>query len=201
MKPHSGMPRAIPVVLTVALALLVASPAATETVNILWISFPSVGGTTIDLQVGDTIEWDIDLGHDLSEMPSQALFDACDLTGSTLISIGPAVTPTTFNTPGVHYFACSVGLGLHCDSLNMKVTVVVSEGEPELMPMPVPLAWPPGVAAALALAGLAALLGGGGGGSGGRLRTPPLLPPRPPERISRSGDIGRRSYVPAPAGK
>ena len=86
-------------------------------------------------------------------MPSQALFDACDLTGSTLISIGPAITQTTFTTPGVHYFTCSVGLGFHCELLNMKVTVVVSEGQP----VPVPWAWPPGVAAALALAGLAAL--------------------------------------------
>jgi plastocyanin len=123
------MPGAFPVVLTAALTLLAARPAAAETVNILWTGSPSVGGTTIDLQVGDTIEWDIQLGHDLSEIPNQALFDACDFTGSTLISIGPAITQTTFDAPGVHYFACSVGLGFHCELLNMNVTVVVSEAE------------------------------------------------------------------------
>jgi hypothetical protein len=85
-------------------------------------------------------------------LPSQALFDACNLTGSTLIDIGPTVTQTTFNSPGVRYFACSVGAGFHCDLLNMKVTVVVSEAKP----VPV-LAWPLRVAAVLALAGLAAL--------------------------------------------
>ncbi len=140
--------------LSAALALLAVGPAAAETVNVLWDALPPVGGTTIDLLVGDTIEWDVVLGHDLSEMPNQALFDACDFTGSNLISIGPAITQTTFTTPGVHYFACSVGLGFHCELLNMRVTVVVSEGQAVT---PVPTAWPLGVAAALTLTGLAAL--------------------------------------------
>ncbi len=61
--------------------------------------------------------------------PNQALFNACDFTGSNLISIGPVITQTTFASPGVHYFACSVGLGFHCELLNMNVTVVVSEAE------------------------------------------------------------------------
>ena len=118
------------VVLTAALALLAVRPAAADTVNVLWASFPSVGGTTIDLQVGDTIEWDIKDFHDLVEMPDHALFDACDFTGSTLISIGPAIAQTTFSSPGVHYFGCSVEDGFHCEFLNMKVTVVVSEAQP-----------------------------------------------------------------------
>ena len=153
MKPPSEMPRALPVAFTAVLALLAVRPAAAETVNILWTASPSVGGTTIELQVGDTIEWDIPFDHDLSEIPTQTLFDACNFTGSTLISIGPAITQTTFPTPGVHYFACSVGLGFHCELLNMHVTVVVSEGQAA----PVPSAWPIAVAAALILAGLAAL--------------------------------------------
>ena len=90
--------------LSAALALLAVGPAAAATVNVLWTGSPRVGGTTIDLQVGDTIEWDVLVGHDLSEMPNQALFDACDFTGSNLISIGPAVTDTTFTTPGTHYY-------------------------------------------------------------------------------------------------
>ena len=129
MKPRCRTPGAFPVVLTAALTLLAAMSAAAETVNILWTDSPSVGGTTIDLDVGDIIEWDIQLGHDLSEIPNQALFDACDFTGSNLISIGPAIPQTTFASPGVHYFACSVGLGFHCELLNMNVTVVVSEAE------------------------------------------------------------------------
>jgi plastocyanin len=129
MKPRCRTPGALPVVFTAALTFLAVRPAAAEAVNILWTGSPSVGGTTIDLQVGDTIEWDIQLGHDLSEIPNQALFDACDFTGSTLISIGPAIAQTTFASPGVHYFACSVGLGFHCELLNMNVTVVVSEAE------------------------------------------------------------------------
>lgn len=154
MDPLSRTRRAIPVVCTAALALLAAGPAFAETVEVLWTANPSVGGTTIELQVGDTIEWDVQLGHDLSEMPSQALFDACNFTGSTLIAIGPTVSQTTFTTPGVHYFACSVGLGFHCELLNMNVTVVVSDAP---LAQPVPSAWPTAVAAALALAGLAAL--------------------------------------------
>ncbi len=153
--PHRRTPRAFSLVLVAALTLLAVGTAAAETVKILWTSFPSVGNTTLDLQVGDTIEWDIAVDHDLSEMPSQALFDACNFTGSTLIAIGPTVTQTTFTTPGVHYFACRVGLGFHCDLLNMRVRVVVSEGAPH--PKGVPSAWPLGVAAALALAGLAVL--------------------------------------------
>jgi plastocyanin len=149
VKLRSATPKTLSALLLAALAFV--RPAAAETVDVLWTSFPPVGGTTIELQTGDTIEWDVNVGHDLSEMASQALFDACDLTGSTLISTGPAITQTTFNTPGVHYFACSVGGGFHCDSLNMKVTVVVS-GAP-----PVPLAWPPTLAAVLALAAVAAL--------------------------------------------
>ncbi len=129
MKPCCRTPGAFPIVLTAALTLLAFGPAAAETVNILWTGSPSVGGTTIDLDVGDIIEWDIELGHDLSEIPDQALFDACDFTGSNLISIGHAITQTTFASPGVHYFACSVGLGFHCELLNMNVTVVVSEAE------------------------------------------------------------------------
>ena len=153
-RAHRRTPRAFPLVLVGALSLLAVGTAAAETVNVVWTDFPSVGGTTIDLQVGDTIEWDVLVGHDLSEVPSQALFDACDFTGSTLIAVGPAVTQTTFTTPGVHYFACSVGLGFHCELLNMKVTVVVSDAP---LAQPVPSAWPTAVAAALALAGLAAL--------------------------------------------
>jgi hypothetical protein len=129
MKPRCRTPGAFPVVFTAALTFLAVRPAAAEAFNILWTGSPSVGGTTIDLQVGDTIEWDIQLGHDLSEIPNQALFNACDFTGSSLISIGPAITQTTFASPGVHYFACSVGLGFHCELLNMNVTVVVSEAE------------------------------------------------------------------------
>jgi plastocyanin len=141
--------------ITVSLALLAVGPAsAAETVEVLWTGNPSVGGTTIEVQVGDTIEWDVRLSHDLSELPSQALFDACDFTGSTLISIGPDITETTFNTPGVHYFACSVGGGFHCELLNMNVTVVVSGPEPPAVPV---LAWPPGLAAALVMAGLVVL--------------------------------------------
>lgn len=154
MDPLSRTRRTIPVVCTAALALLAAGPAFAETVEVLWTANPSVGGTTIELQVGDTIEWDVQLGHDLSEMPSQALFDACDFTGSTLIAIGPAVTQTTFDSTGVRYFACSVGAGFHCDLFNMNVTVVVSPAPPVGVPV---VLWPPGVAAALALAGLAAL--------------------------------------------
>ena len=139
--------RALTGVLALTLLLLFAGPATAATVNVLWTSFPSVGGTTINLDVGDTIEWNVLLGHDLSEMAGQALFDACDFTGSNLIAVGPLVTQTTFNTAGVHYFSCSVGAGFHCDLLNMRVTVVVSGPA-------VPVAWPPAVAAALALAGL-----------------------------------------------
>ena len=106
---------------------------------------------TLDLEVGDTIEWDIQTDHDLSEMPNQALFDACDFTGSTSIATGPAVTQTTFTTPGVHYFACSVGGGFHCELLDMKVTVVVSEAQA------VPSPSPAGLVAALLGAGLVAL--------------------------------------------
>ncbi len=153
-RAHRRTPRAFPLVLVGALSLLVVGTAAAETVNVVWADFPSVGGTTIGLQVGDTIEWDVLVGHDLSELPSQALFDACDFTGSNLIAVGPAVTQTTFTTPGVHYFACSVGLGFHCELLNMNVTVVVSDAP---LAQPVPSAWPTAVAAALALAGLAAL--------------------------------------------
>jgi plastocyanin len=152
MKPRSRASRALPVTLGAALALVSVRPAVAETVNILWTSNPSVGGTTLDLQVGDTIKWDVQLGHDLSEMPDQVLFDACDFTGSALITVGPAITQTTFNTPGTHYFACSVGLGFHCDLLNMNVTVVVSEDQPA----PVPI-WAPGIAAGLVLTGFAAL--------------------------------------------
>ena len=155
MSSPSRTHRALTGAITVALALLaVGSASAAETVEVFWTGSPSVGGTTIDVQVGDTIEWDIQSDHDLSEMPSQALFDACDFTGSTLIAIGPAVTQTTFTTPGVHYFACSVGLGFHCELLNMKVTIVVSDAP---LAQPVPSAWPTALAAALALAGLAAL--------------------------------------------
>ena len=68
-------------------------------------------------------------------MVNQALFDACDFTGSTLIGSGPAIIQTTFDTPSVHYFACSVGLGFHCGNLNLNVTVVVSESpEPPTVP-------------------------------------------------------------------
>ncbi len=119
--------------LLAAFCFIGASAAKAETVNVLWTFFPSVGGTTIDLQVGDSIEWDVQPGHDLNEMPNQALFDACDFTDSTLISTGPAITPTTFDSPGVHYFACSVQFGFHCESLNMNVTVVVPEPTPELL--------------------------------------------------------------------
>ena len=155
MSSPSRTHRALTGAITVALALLaVWSASAAETVEVFWTGSPSVGGTTIDVQVGDTIEWDIQSDHDLSELPSQALFDACDFTGSTLISIGPAITQTTFDTPGVHYFACSVGLGFHCELLNMNVTVVVSGPEPPAVPV---LAWPPGLAAVLAMAGLVVL--------------------------------------------
>ena len=157
MKLRSRASRALPVTLGAALALVSVRPAVAETVNILWTSSPSVGGTTLDLQVGDTIEWDVQLGHDLSEMPDQVLFDACDFTASNIklnspCTVGPAITQTTFNTPGTHYFACSVGLGFHCDLLNMNVTVVVSEDQPA----PVPI-WAPGIAAGLVLTGFAAL--------------------------------------------
>jgi plastocyanin len=149
VKLRSATPKTLSALLLTALAFV--RPAAAETVDVLWTSFPPAGGTTIELQAGDTIEWDIQVGHDLNEMASQALFDACDFTGSTLISTGPAITQTTFNTPGVHHFACSVDTGFHCNFLNMKVTVVVSEGQP------VPLGWPPTLAAVLAVAAVAAL--------------------------------------------
>ncbi len=166
------MKRSTLAALSVILSLLAVGTAAAETVNVVWTAFPSVGGTTIDLQVGDTIEWDVQLGHDLSEIPDQALFDLCDFTGSTLISIGPAITQTTFPTPGVHYFACSVGLGFHCGAFDMNVTVVVSEAVPTPTPTatatatptptPAPTANQPtiGTHGLVALVGLMALAGG-----------------------------------------
>lgn len=140
--------------LALPLWLLVAGTSAAETIPVLWTGFPTVGGATIELEVGDTIEWDVVVGHDLWEMPNQALYDACDFTGSTLLAIGPVVTQTTFDVPGVYHFGCGVGGGFHCSALNMKVTVVVSEGPPVAA---VPSAWPPGVAATLALLGWLAL--------------------------------------------
>ncbi len=136
-----------------ALTLLAASPAAAETVEVSWTAFPPVANTTIDLQVGDSIEWDVFAGHDLAEMASQAAFDACDFTGSTILATGPTVFQTDFDTPGTHYFSCSINDPVHCTVLEMKVTVVVSE------PVPIPVASLPVLAAALALAAIARLRG------------------------------------------
>ena len=158
MKPRSRTPRALLFVLTAALALLAVRPAAAATVNITWTLFPSSGGvpignTTIELVVGDTIEWNVQLGHNLLEMANENTYNTCNFIFSTLIANGPTVVQTTYDTPGTHYYACNVALGSHCSSFAMRVAVNVSEAPP----VPLPSAWPAAAAGALALAGLAAL--------------------------------------------
>jgi len=64
--------------------------------------------------------------HNVDQLTSQSSYDTC--TGFTDTQ-GNSNNPFVYqaDTPGVFYFACGVGNGIHCNSGNMKAMVTVAD--------------------------------------------------------------------------